>query len=130
MKSSFLALRYAIATSVFFLSIEAFASSLACDRLLGVGEVIMGAPVTISSERHITIQRGNVNLVSTIDSYVPGEELRISITGSPLKEVIIETSDGKFINGGCLGSRSLSWTSDLFIPIDVARDIQIFAGNG
>lgn len=77
-----------------------------CRRSMAVGEVIMNAEVTASTDRSVLVYRGDQQLQSG-DFYVPGELLTVKISDTK-PQYVLEVSGpatAQLTGGGCDGTR-------------------------
>ncbi len=104
-----------------------------CKKTMRVGELIMGSEATLSTLREVQVYRDGA-LVASGDTYIPGEELLVSLVGPDDTGVqfVFEASNAVFIGGGCDGRRvANSKAAKLLLPSDTSPDaprVQITAG--
>ncbi len=104
-----------------------------CNRKLVEGEIIMNNEVLEDESRSIKVFRNNQELQSSIDSYVPGEELIVTISDKAggIQYVFETTPPAKFIGGGCENDVRIapSTHAKLLMPSESAGDsIRIWGG--
>ena len=104
-----------------------------CKKTMRVGELIMGSEAVLSTLREVQVYRDGT-LVASGDTYIPGEELLVSLVGPDDTGVqfVFEATNAVFIGGGCDGHRvANSKAAKLLLPSDTSADapgVQIIAG--
>jgi hypothetical protein len=103
-----------------------------CNRKLVEGEVIMNNEVLEDESRSLKVFRNNQELQSNIDSYVPGEELIVTISDKSggIQYVFETTPPAKFISGGCENEVRIVPTTHakLLIPTEYTESIRVWGG--
>jgi len=95
-----------------------------CKKTMRVGELIMGSEATLSTLREVQVYRDGA-LVASGGTYIPGEELLVSLVGPDDTGVqfVFEASNAVFIGGGCDGRRvANSKAAKLLLPSDTSPD--------
>ena len=98
-----------------------------CQRPVQPGEIIMNHPAELSDQRRVQVYKRmdseEVELVSGRGVFFPGEELRVSVSGSPGEstgtQFLFETKGGQFLQEtghGCGRTRTSSSTPVLTMP--------------
>lgn len=106
------------------LRVEGFAEWMTkdfCRRSMAVGEVIMNAEVTASTDRAVLVYRGDQQLRSG-DFYVPGELLTVKISDTKPQYVleVAGPATAQLTGGGCDGARLANKaTAELALPTGV-----------
>ena len=104
-----------------------------CNRKLVEGEIIMNNEVLEDDSRSIKVFRNNQELQSSIDSYIPGEELIVTISDKAggIQYVFETTPPAKFIGGGCENDVRIapSTHAKLLMPTESTGDsIRVWGG--
>lgn len=98
-----------------------------CSRSLVVGQVIMNEEVIESTERSLTVLRGDQELSSGA-AFVAGESLTIKISNSANEYVFDANSGAQFVEGGCNGRRIANAPSaSLVMPSTPSGPVRVLA---